>query len=55
VRIILLEGFDKGATFVNTAKKIEQIGWGIAHFEHPFDNYKQTGSSCKETQVYLKY
>ncbi|KAK2368086.1 Peptidyl-tRNA hydrolase family protein [Trifolium repens] len=26
VRIILLEGFDKGATFVNTAKKIEQIG-----------------------------
>ncbi|GAU39282.1 hypothetical protein TSUD_72210, partial [Trifolium subterraneum] len=26
VRIILLEGFDKGATFVNSAKKIEQIG-----------------------------
>ncbi|CAI8619820.1 unnamed protein product [Vicia faba] len=26
VRIILLEGFDKGAKFVNTAKKIEQIG-----------------------------
>ncbi|XP_058732321.1 peptidyl-tRNA hydrolase, chloroplastic-like [Vicia villosa] len=26
VRIILLEGFDKGAKFVNTAKKVEQIG-----------------------------
>ncbi|KAK7251596.1 hypothetical protein RIF29_34928 [Crotalaria pallida] len=26
VRILLLEGFDKSATFVNTTKKIEQIG-----------------------------
>lgn len=26
MRMILLEGFDKGAKFVNTAKKIEQIG-----------------------------
>ncbi|KAE9597570.1 putative aminoacyl-tRNA hydrolase [Lupinus albus] len=26
VRILLLEGFDKSATFVNSAKKIEQIG-----------------------------
>ncbi|KAK7358295.1 hypothetical protein VNO77_00222 [Canavalia gladiata] len=26
MRILLLEGFDKSATFVNTAKKIEQIG-----------------------------
>lgn len=26
VRILLLEGFDKSATFVNSAKKIEQTG-----------------------------
>ncbi|XP_054787057.1 peptidyl-tRNA hydrolase, chloroplastic [Prosopis cineraria] len=26
VRILLLEGFNKSATFVNTAKKIEQVG-----------------------------
>ncbi|XP_027341334.1 peptidyl-tRNA hydrolase, chloroplastic [Abrus precatorius] len=26
VRILLLEGFDKSATFVNSAKKIEQLG-----------------------------
>lgn len=26
VRILLLEGFNKSATFVNTAKKIEQMG-----------------------------
>ncbi|KAK4283704.1 hypothetical protein QN277_000629 [Acacia crassicarpa] len=26
VRVLLLEGFNKSATFVNTAKKIEQIG-----------------------------
>lgn len=45
MRMILLEGFNKGAKFVNTAKKIEQIGWETAHFGHPFDNYKQTGLS----------
>ena len=26
MRILLLEGFDKSATFVNSAKKIEQMG-----------------------------
>lgn len=26
VRILLLEGFDKSATFVNSAKSLEQLG-----------------------------
>lgn len=48
VRILLLEGINKSATFVNSAKKIEQIGWGIADFKHPFGKYKQTGRGCKD-------
>lgn len=41
LRILLLEGFDRSATFVNSSKKMEQTGWETAYLEYPFDKYKQ--------------
>lgn len=41
IRILLLEGFNKSATFVNTNKPLEQIGWNYSLFK-PFIDSKRT-------------